>query len=152
MAEQWEYISPDQALEKDDVVRIWFEVSTVGPLAAYQIDQIDGKLEGNPDFEVLNHTYPDDENRMYWTCRVKHNPLTAGAIAVVIASLAAVVAIAWMTLKPYFYERVLKTKERIAKDIGTSILESEAQKWGDTAIKIGLAAVGIIVAMKWWKG
>jgi len=92
-------------------------------LAAYQIDQIDGKLEGNPDFEVLNHTYPDDENRMHWTCRVKHNPLTAGAIAVVIASLAAVVAIAWLVLKPIAYALLIREKRKAVQEVGPEILK-----------------------------
>lgn len=91
--EDWEVISENTELTKGDRVRIYFQIVSLVGLTELQISQINTKLEGNPDFRVLNHSWPDANNQMYWTVEVLHNPaITALYIALVITGT---IALCW---------------------------------------------------------
>lgn len=144
----WESIQQDTPLYKDDIVRLHFQVHGFWWLSLYEIDQIDKKLEGNPDFEVLNHSLPDENNIMFWTVRVRHDsPVIAYLIAATILGVCAT----WLlgpVLHAIGYERRIKAAIA-AKKAG---VDNEEPTLGEQALQIALAAVAVIVALSWLKG
>jgi hypothetical protein len=144
----WEVIQKDTPLHKGDIVRLNYQISGIMWLNLYQLDQIDKNLEGNPDFEVLNHSIPDEKNQMFWTVRVRHDSVVIVAL-IVAAILGACLTI---LLGPTLYfrgaTRYIQAKT-VAAEKGVTLEEATV---GEQALQIGLAAVAVIVAWAWLKG
>lgn len=154
----WESIQQDTPLYKDDVVRLYFQLSGIMWLELYQLDQIDKKLEGNPDFEVLNHSIPDEKNLMFWTVRVRHN--SPVVVALVVAAILGVCITCLWGPQLYFkgatryLQAKVEAKEKGVEDKDWSIFRDlfGDLNIGEESLQVALAVIAVIVAWSWLKG
>jgi len=154
MANEWTPIPDDKVLRPGDRIRLYYSTVGVTYITASQIALAEKKLEDEPRFEVLNHSYPVGgkfSQEFYFTIRITEprpeepKIQEAGIITVAVCStiiLGAMGAVIWVFFAGA--RQLEEAKRQVVEAIGEATEGLEVLGWSSWQIAAALIAVYLV--------
>lgn len=156
MANQWVEVEQDALLQVGDHVRLYYHIAGSKTLfQATQVSAIESNIAKNhPEYKVLRHSYPDENNIMWWEIEVtdaaKAMPVYKAGVpvkAIVSVVAAGVVLLGFW----YVFQKAEKYVPAVTKAL-TGDPETGQKGLIPEVTKLVLVSIGGYLGLKWFKG